>query len=142
MPSYHSRAAPPPLSPRAAAAAEAKRRAAATSHDRFNLLAIGILNLLNFLYLAAGSSQAFAALWAATGLYFILDTAFLFSTPGSVRSPGVILGHHLVSAAFLWLPFKFPHTRKYLAVCMLVEVNTWLLIAKRTLPFKVRWPRA
>lgn len=55
----------------------------------------------------------------------------------SIRSPVVILCHHLVAAGYMYFPYNYPAHRPYMSYLMMVELNTWLLIAKRNLKFKV-----
>mmetsp|Transcript_7166 Transcript_7166/g.15659 ORF Transcript_7166/g.15659 Transcript_7166/m.15659 type:complete len:227 (+) Transcript_7166:71-751(+) len=100
------------------------------AHDFFNLVSIAILNGLNFYYLA--TQQAFNWFWVATMVYFLLDMTFVGIYPASVKSPVVIIVHHIISALYILIPYHYPQYQWCMAYCMLVEVNTWLLIAKRT----------
>ncbi|PNH03361.1 hypothetical protein TSOC_010590, partial [Tetrabaena socialis] len=52
--------------------------------------------------------------------------------PRSVKSPMVILSHHVLTAVYLLIPWHYPQYGWCMAYAMLVEINTWLLIAKRT----------
>ena len=47
------------------------------------------------------------------------------------KSPVVILSHHLCTALYMLIPYHYPRYHWCMAYCMLVEVNTWLLIARR-----------
>jgi hypothetical protein len=44
---------------------------------------------------------------------------------------GVIVQHHVATLIYLIIPFRFPDTCWLMGVCLSVEVNTWLLIARR-----------
>ncbi|KAL6757015.1 hypothetical protein V8C86DRAFT_2634404 [Haematococcus lacustris] len=102
-------------------------------HDIFNLVAIGILNLLNLSFLSgllSGQPLVLASL-----AYFLVDMVYVGLFPRCIKSPMVILGHHLISVALVLIPHQYPQYAWCLAYCMLVEVNTWLLIAKRTIKY-------
>lgn len=98
-------------------------------HDWFNLVVIAMLNVLNFAYIATG--EGFSVFWTATMLYFLFDTVYVGIYPQSVKSPVAILGHHLCTALYILIPYHYPQYHWCMAACMLVEANTWLLIARR-----------
>lgn len=98
-------------------------------HDWFNLVVIALLNLLNVAFLATG--QGFGVFWTATVLYFLFDTVFVGIYPQSVKTPVVILSHHLCTSLYMLIPYYYPQYHWCMAYCMLVEANTWLLIARR-----------
>lgn len=100
-------------------------------HDYFNLIVIAILNVENLTFLATG--RGFQVFWTSAMVYFLLDTIFVGVYPQSVKSPVVILAHHLCTALYMLIPYTYPHYQWCMAYCMLVEINTWLLIARRTL---------
>jgi hypothetical protein len=100
-------------------------------HDWFNLVVIGLLNVQNMVYLATGAG--FHAFFTSAMVYFLLDTIFVGVYPQCVKSPVVILSHHICTALYMLIPYHYPHYHWCMAACMLVEVNTWLLIARRTL---------
>ncbi len=104
-------------------------------HDVFNLFIIGLLNVENIYYLATGSG--FTAFYTSSMVYFLLDTVFVGLYPQSVKSPLVILVHHMITALYILIPYNYPQYHWCMSYCMLVEVNTWLLIAKRVLGWKV-----
>ncbi|KIZ05828.1 hypothetical protein MNEG_2136 [Monoraphidium neglectum] len=64
-------------------------------------------------------------------LYFLFDTIFVGLYPSSVKSPVVILGHHLCTSLYMLIPHFYPAYHWCMSYCMLVEINTWLLIARR-----------
>ncbi|GIL79747.1 hypothetical protein Vretimale_12344 [Volvox reticuliferus] len=99
-------------------------------HDIFNLISIAWLNASNFYYLATG--QGFQIFYLSTMLYFVADLIYVGVVPRSVKSPLVILAHHVITALYVLIPYHYPQYEWCMSYCMLVEVNTWLLIAKRT----------
>lgn len=100
-------------------------------HDWFNLVVIAVLNVENLVYLATG--QGFQVFFTSAMVYFLLDTLFVGVYPQSVKSPVVILSHHICTALYMLIPYNYPHYQWCMSYCMLVEINTWLLIARRTL---------
>lgn len=104
-------------------------------HDWFNLVVIAVLNVENIVYLATG--QGFQVFFTSAMVYFLLDTLFVGVYPQSVKSPVVILSHHICTALYMLIPYSYPHYQWCMAYCMLVEINTWLLIARRTLGGKL-----
>ncbi|GLI68083.1 hypothetical protein VaNZ11_012414 [Volvox africanus] len=99
-------------------------------HDIFNLVSIAWLNASNFYYLATG--RGFQIFYLSTMLYFVADLIYVGVVPRSVKSPLVILAHHVITALYVLIPYHYPQYEWCMSYCMLVEVNTWLLIAKRT----------
>jgi hypothetical protein len=104
-------------------------------HDYFNLVVIAILNVENLTYLATG--KGFELFFTSAMVYFLLDTIFVGVYPQSVKSPVVILSHHICTALYMLIPYSYPHYQWCMAYCMLVEINTWLLIARRQLGGKL-----
>jgi hypothetical protein len=104
-------------------------------HDYFNLVVIAILNVENMTYLATG--KGFELFFTSAMVYFLLDTIFVGVYPQSVKSPVVILSHHICTALYMLIPYNYPHYQWCMAYCMLVEINTWLLIARRQLGGKL-----
>ncbi|GBF94564.1 hypothetical protein Rsub_06679 [Raphidocelis subcapitata] len=100
-------------------------------HDVFNLVALGALNALNAHFILGGGG--FELFWTSCMVYFLIDTAFVGIYPQSVKSPVVILSHHLVTAVYMLIPYHYPKYQWCMAACMTVEVNTWLLIARRVI---------
>lgn len=100
-------------------------------HDWFNLVVIAVLNAMNVWFLATG--EGFTMFWTTTMMYFLFDTVFVGIYPQSVKSPVVILFHHLCTALYILIPYHYPQYHWCMAYCMLVEINTWLLIARRTI---------
>jgi hypothetical protein len=100
-------------------------------HDWFNLAVLAVLNAENFFYLATG--RGFGVFYTSAMVYFLLDTLFVGVFPQSVKSPVVILAHHLCTSLYMLIPYHYPRYHWCMSHCMLVEVNTWLLIARRTI---------
>ncbi|KXZ55548.1 hypothetical protein GPECTOR_2g1097 [Gonium pectorale] len=103
--------------------------------DVFNLVCIAWLNATNLYYLITG--RQFQVFYISCLLYFIADLVYVGVVPRCVKSPLVILAHHVITALYMLIPYHYPQYEWCMSYCMLVEVNTWLLIAKRTvrLPF-------
>ncbi|MEW5301643.1 MAG: hypothetical protein WDW38_002653 [Sanguina aurantia] len=120
---------PPPHS--SSSTAEKGLPAIVRAHDIFNLIFIGILNLQNVYYLATG--KGFNEFFMSTMLYFLADLVFVGARPLSVKSPLIILAHHIITALYILIPYSYPQYAWCMSYAMLVEINTWLLIAKRTL---------
>jgi hypothetical protein len=100
-------------------------------HDWFNLAVLAVLNAENFFYLLTG--RGFNVFYTSAMVYFLLDTVFVGVFPQSVKSPVVILAHHICTSLYMLIPYHYPRYQWCMAHCMLVEVNTWLLIARRTI---------
>lgn len=100
-------------------------------HDWFNLAVLAVLNAENLFYLTTG--RGFGVFYTSAMFYFLLDTVFVGVFPQSVKSPVVILAHHLCTSLYMLIPYHYPRYHWCMAHCMLVEVNTWLLIARRTI---------
>lgn len=118
-------------------------------HDIFNLivlLPVIILNLANWDYTAirqwAGAAAVtsipsswhghyFMPFWWTTCSYFVADVIFVLLSPRCVRSPSVIMKHHLITLAYICVPLYFREYEWLMGSCLLVEINTWLLIARR-----------
>ena len=60
------------------------------------------------------------------------DLIWVMLAPTCVKSPGVIIQHHAATLLYLIIPYRFPEETGWLmGACLCVEVNTWLLIARR-----------
>jgi hypothetical protein len=44
---------------------------------------------------------------------------------------GVIVQHHIATLLYLVVPYLYPQDSWLMGACLIVEVNTWLLIARR-----------
>lgn len=118
-------------------------------HDVFNLIAlvpVVVFNCINWTCgepatmcgVLAGKSVPemwdggfFLLFWWTTLGYFIADILWVLILPHCVKSPKVILQHHVVTIAYIMIPFLYPQYGWLMGACMIVEVNTWLIIARR-----------
>ena len=55
----------------------------------------------------------------------------MWLVPHCVKSPGVILQHHIATLLYLTIPYVHPEDGWLMGSCLSVEINTWLLIARR-----------
>lgn len=100
-------------------------------HDYFNLVVLPVVCVASVYYLgvdrSAYSLQYHAFLW-----YTIVDTVWLSILPNSVASPVAIIAHHIVCLVGWNIP-QLCELRyaELLSLGPLVEINTWLLIARR-----------
>mmetsp|Transcript_58032 Transcript_58032/g.79083 ORF Transcript_58032/g.79083 Transcript_58032/m.79083 type:complete len:254 (-) Transcript_58032:605-1366(-) len=127
-------------------------------HDCFNLIALVPINVLNVwslylwynthsdfsVYVAQGSAEdqqrALVAFWVfffSTVGYFLFDLAWICVKPQSVKSPNFIIVHHIVTILYLLIPYNIPQYGWCMSSCMLVEINTWFIIARR---YWDHWP--
>mmetsp|Transcript_2876 Transcript_2876/g.5333 ORF Transcript_2876/g.5333 Transcript_2876/m.5333 type:complete len:315 (-) Transcript_2876:948-1892(-) len=115
-------------------------------HDFFNLVSlvpVVVLNVINWNwdilldpYSKKTMQQAWTGEWfplffAITSGYFVSDLIWVLLVPQCVKSPGVIIQHHLATLIYLIIPYRFPEDRWLMGACLSVELNTWLLIARR-----------
>jgi len=121
-------------------------------HDWFNLVAllpVIALNLKNWscsIILGCGHwsvegkyavtkiwhGEFFLAFWWTTLAYLIVDILFVLLLPQCVRSPKVIVQHHVATIGYIFIPLFRPQYGWLMGACMIVEVNTWFLIARRS----------
>merc|ERR1712211_122277 len=85
------------------------------------------------------------------GGYIAIDMLWVAVFPKCVKSQTTILVHHGVTLLYMGIPMYNPATRYAMCVCILVEINTWFLIMRRTsvakgplkpfivIPFYVSW---
>lgn len=107
-------------------------------HDLFNLIALPLVVLFLFDYLLScyhhhdgWYGENFLQICVVGELYFVVDVIWLVIWPTSVASPYVIKCHHLLCCIGWCFPLWWPEMAPYAAACLLVEVNTIFLIAKR-----------
>eukprot|EP00532_Pseudo-nitzschia_australis_P010874 CAMPEP_0168245514 /NCGR_PEP_ID=MMETSP0140_2-20121125/25205_1 /TAXON_ID=44445 /ORGANISM="Pseudo-nitzschia australis, Strain 10249 10 AB" /LENGTH=278 /DNA_ID=CAMNT_0008181109 /DNA_START=112 /DNA_END=948 /DNA_ORIENTATION=+ len=101
------------------------------NHDYFNILALPVVVIAismnhdfpSFHY----TGNHFWTMWGATLMYFFLDLSWVALVPTCVKSPGVIVKHHIVAMIYLTGPIYYPEMGAILSV----EVNTWFLICRR-----------
>lgn len=73
----------------------------------------------------------FLFLLQTTLLYFFLDLVWVSVVPICVKSPGVIVKHHIVAMMYLIGPIAYPEYRWFMGAILSVEINTWFLICRR-----------
>lgn len=118
-------------------------------HDFFNLICLVpvlILNALNWnwemLYQnfdrhlidalpSCWTGDYFEWFFYATAFYFLIDLLWIVIYPHCVKSPAVILQHHVAVLLYICIPFHYEPSHWCMGVCMSVECNTWFLIARR-----------
>ncbi|GAX72644.1 hypothetical protein CEUSTIGMA_g100.t1 [Chlamydomonas eustigma] len=98
-------------------------------HDQFNLVYVLILFLVDMSFIFSG--RGFWLLWYATMSYFLVDCAWVVVDPSSVKGHAAIISHHILTAIYVIIPWFHHKYAPLMAINMLVEINTWLLIAKR-----------
>lgn len=69
--------------------------------------------------------------FGVTAAYFIVDMLWILIVPICVKSPAVILQHHVAVLLFILIPYHHEAVRYCMGACMTVEINTWFLIARR-----------
>jgi len=79
----------------------------------------------------AWTGDYFNAFFYSTVAYFVTDLLWMVVAPHCVRSPMVIVQHHTATLLYICIPYQMPHVHWLMGACMCVEVNTWLLIARR-----------
>ena len=100
-------------------------------HDVFNLIALVPINGMNLLYLKMwwfseeGAIDAFWVFFTSTVLYFVVDLAWIYLKPESVKSPKFIMGHHIVTMSYLYLPYYHTHLAWCMGACK-AEIATHL----------------
>ncbi|GKY91112.1 hypothetical protein MPSEU_000084000 [Mayamaea pseudoterrestris] len=116
-------------------------------HDLYNLVVlvpIVVLNVLNWnadklwkVFQGTGTiRQAWTGDWfepflAITFLYFLVDLIWIVRVPTCVKSPLTIVQHHICTLLYLYIPYAVKEYRWCMGACMIVEINTWFLIARR-----------
>jgi hypothetical protein len=126
----------PPMGPKAAVDGLLHSR-----HDLFNLLALPVVLffLADYLFGRMGINRndlnenetSFTLLWCVGELYFAVDLMWLLLWPRSVASPAIIVFHHIICCLGWCLPLLRVELAPYAAALLLVELNTFFLIAKR-----------
>lgn len=100
-------------------------------HDYFNLAVLPVVCAASIYYLVVDRSayalQYYVFLW-----YMVVDTLWLVILPNSVASPATIIAHHVVCLIGWNIPMMCENRyAEVLSLGPLVEINTWLLIARR-----------
>lgn len=79
----------------------------------------------------AWTDEWFALFSFYTLSYFVVDLCYILRNPICVKSPVTIVQHHIVSLIYLSTPIFYPSFRYAMGLGLSVELNTWLLIARR-----------
>jgi hypothetical protein len=102
-------------------------------HDVMNLVLLPFICAVATYYVVYNQSEEM--FWINFLLflsYLFIDSLWVFIFPKCVVSPTTILGHHIVSILGWCLPiYGGHHLRIWCAAGVLVEYNTWCLIARR-----------
>lgn len=105
------------------------------NHDYFNIVALAVVVFacaLNYEYPSLNyTGDYFWTMWAATVIYFFLDLSWVTLVPICVKSPGVIVKHHIVAMIYLSAPIYYPRYQWLMGAVLSVELNTWFLICRR-----------
>lgn len=80
---------------------------------------------------AAWTGEWFDWFFGVTLLYFCIDLIWILLVPSCVKSPSTIVQHHLATILYILIPYHRPAYQWCMGACMIVEVNTWFLIARR-----------
>lgn len=75
--------------------------------------------------------EYFELFWWVTFIYFVADFLWMVLLPACVKSPKVIIQHHVLTIGYIFLPKRLPQYAWMMGANMIVEVNTWFLIARR-----------
>ena len=100
-------------------------------HDHFNLAALPVAVGLSAGSLCGAGGRTDLALTAYMLAYFTTDTLWIAARPAIVRTPRTLLFHHALTLLLLLHPLVYPPHRRYTAWMTIVELNTWLLVARR-----------
>ena len=97
--------------------------ASAELHDNINLVVLTALGLSSIWALIVGE-QFFGNLLTWIGFaYIALDSLWLLIQPSIVKSPRMILGHHIATLLVLLDPLLQPSHSVYTSACLLVEAR-------------------
>jgi hypothetical protein len=96
--------------------------AASELHDNINIVILTALGLSSICALSFGEAF-FGNLLTWVGFVYIgLDSLWLIVQPSIVKSPKMILGHHIATLLVLLDPLLQPSHSVYTSACLLVEV--------------------
>ncbi|KAL7567941.1 hypothetical protein ACA910_019652 [Epithemia clementina (nom. ined.)] len=79
----------------------------------------------------AWTGEWFDLFFMVTAVYFLIDLAWILIIPDCVKSPSTIIQHHIATLLYIMIPYQVPDLRWAMGACMIVEINTWFLIARR-----------
>ena len=109
-------------------------------HDAWNLGALGGIAVWTLGLLWTGDVSW--AYWHTVVAYLACDFVWIAAFPRSVKAPVSVLVHHLVTLILLMVPYTYPRFFKYAVADLVIEGNTWLLIARRRIPRSMPRTRA
>lgn len=115
------------------------------AHDFFNLfflvplVALNVMNwnwdlLLNWQFenfQDAWTGEYFDSFFKVTLAYFVADLLWIVLLPSCVKSPATIVQHHVATMLYILIPYMKAEYQWCMGACMIVEINTWFLIARR-----------
>ena len=100
-------------------------------HDNINLIVLTALGLSSVWALYIGE-KFFGNLLTWVGfVYIALDSLWLIIQPSIVKSPRMILGHHIATLLVLLDPLLQPSHSVYTSACLLVEVTSSIAVSSR-----------
>lgn len=115
-------------------------------HDLFNFFSLSFIIYLvtinwslqfpNYYYvpILKYNGLYFFYLWKSTLVYFLFDLGWIILKPESVKSPKIIIFHHLITLLSIMVPFyRYYQCGKLMSICLTVEINTLLLTTRRIL---------
>ena len=106
-------------------------------HDYANLGVLPALVALTAVALWRSQERWYRALAQCMLVYVAVDSVWIAAVPSIVKGPYAVLVHHVATLALLWHPLTHRAHLRYVAWMTVVELNTWLLIARRH--FKRFW---
>uniref|UniRef100_A0A7S1AL57 TLC domain-containing protein n=1 Tax=Noctiluca scintillans TaxID=2966 RepID=A0A7S1AL57_NOCSC len=113
-------------------------------HDIANVVFISVILALDVSWSVANkyatdalASLLFTAFFYVSLIYFIADALWIAVVPKSCKTPGVVIGHHVVVIFYMSIPFFYPEYGWCMAACLSVETCTVLLIVKRLYPHRM-----
>jgi len=105
------------------------------NHDWFNVVGLFFVVgscAMNYEFPSGHyTGDYFWAMWTTTLIYFIIDLTWVALIPICVKSPGVIIKHHIVAILYMTGGPFYPQYRWVMGATLSVELNTWLLIVRR-----------
>lgn len=92
---------------------------------------IHIQNAWNGVLHSNSSATELPLFFAYSWIYIVIDFLIIFIYPECVKSPRLILFHHSLFIINVILCLLQPWTYWYMGANILVEINTWFIIARR-----------
>lgn len=118
------------------------RKAAVRLHDRVNLLILPLIGCMAVAGLLPKDSMFHYDPVKVTNaflMYIVADAVWIMRQPECLPSlPTIVLAHHAITLVLLLFPVRFPEYATFTCWDGLVELNTFMLIARRQLS---GWPR-